>query len=53
MIRSKVKTLKFRIGKKKFLLIKIFQSAVAKAKHGNVLASNAATVKIVKKSKHR
>lgn len=51
MVRSNVKTLKYRVGKNQFLIINIFQSSEANALQGNVLASNAATVQIFKKSK--
>lgn len=50
MLRQQVKTYKHRIGKNKYIVIKIYQSASAKAEDGNVLASNALNVKIFKKS---
>lgn len=53
MVRSSVKTFKYRVGKNQILVINIFQSAAAKADTGNALASNAATVKIFKKEKRR
>ncbi|MDK8183513.1 hypothetical protein [Paenibacillus sp. UMB4589-SE434] len=46
--QSKVKTFKYRVGKNKYLVIKIYQSATAKAVHGNALASNAINLKIFK-----
>jgi hypothetical protein len=49
MNRTQVKTYKHRIGKKTYIIVKIFQTATAKANQGNVLASNALTVKIFKK----
>ncbi|MDO7905307.1 hypothetical protein Q5741_02625 [Paenibacillus sp. JX-17] len=56
MLRTRVKTYKHRIGKKKVLVVKVYQSARAKAKHGNALASNMLNIKIAKgkhKAKHR
>ncbi|BCJ86931.1 hypothetical protein [Effusibacillus dendaii] len=51
MTRTQVKTHRFRIGKKTFIIVKITQMATAKVKRGNALASNAANVQIVKKRK--
>ena len=51
MVRSSIKTFKYRVGKNKYLVINIFQASEASAQHGNVLASNAATVQIFKKTK--
>ncbi|MFK7695648.1 hypothetical protein [Paenibacillus sp. HJGM_3] len=48
MNRTHFKTFRFRIGKNKFLVIKIQQSATAKTESGNALASNALNVKILK-----
>lgn len=53
MIRNRVRTYKYRIGKNNFIIIKIYQSAVAKARMGNALASNAVNVKIFEKPKRR
>ncbi len=53
MVRSNVKTFKYRVGKNKYLIINIFQSSEASAQHGNVLASNAATVQIFKRGKRK
>ncbi|CAM4106332.1 hypothetical protein L1N85_11980 [Paenibacillus alkaliterrae] len=53
MVRSNVKTLKYRVGKNKYLVINIYQSSEASTLQGNVLASNAATVQIFKKSNRR
>ncbi|MNR11959.1 hypothetical protein D3C85_1282840 [compost metagenome] len=53
MVRSRVKTYRYRVGKKNFIVIKVYQSTHAKAHSGNVLASNAVNVKIFKKSKRR
>lgn len=53
MVRSKIQTLRYRVGKNKFLVINIFQSAAASAQQGNVLASNAVNVLINKKQSHR
>ncbi|CAG7614520.1 hypothetical protein PAESOLCIP111_01718 [Paenibacillus solanacearum] len=51
MLRTQVKTYKHRVGKYHYLVIQIFQSAIAKADMGNVLASNAVNVKIFKSGK--
>lgn len=51
--RNRVKTYRYRIGKKNYIIIKIYQSAIAKARMGNVLASNAVNVKIFEKPKRR
>ncbi|WP_409344340.1 hypothetical protein [Paenibacillus sp. MBLB4367] len=48
MIRTHVQTYKHRVGKHTYLIVKIYQTATAKAKQGNVLASNAASVRIYK-----
>lgn len=53
LIRNRVRTYKYRIGKNNFIIIKIYQSAVAKARMGNALASNAVNVKIFEKPKRR
>ncbi|MDQ8736373.1 hypothetical protein [Paenibacillus sp. LHD-38] len=53
MVRSSVKTVKYRVGKNNYLIINIYQTAEASAQQGNVLASNAATVQIFKKPKRR
>ncbi|WP_175598087.1 MULTISPECIES: hypothetical protein [Paenibacillus] len=53
MVRSSVKTLKYRVGKNNYLVINIYQTSEASAQQGNVLASNAATVQIFKKTKKR
>ncbi|MFX3636777.1 MAG: hypothetical protein ACE3L7_02095 [Candidatus Pristimantibacillus sp.] len=49
MIESKVKTYKYRVGRNNFIVINIFQTATATAEQGNVLASNAVNVQILKK----
>ncbi len=51
MVRSNVKTVKYRVGKNNYLIINIYQSSEAKADNGNVLASNAATVQIFRKNR--
>ncbi|MEW9700513.1 hypothetical protein [Paenibacillus sp. SI8] len=51
MVRSDVKTFRYRLGKDHVIVINIYQTATAKAKLGNVLASNAANVQILKKNK--
>ncbi|UQZ87146.1 hypothetical protein SK3146_06442 [Paenibacillus konkukensis] len=53
MLHTKIKTFRQRIGKNRYLVIQIFQSAVAKAESGNVLASNAVNVKIYKQAKNK
>ncbi|MCZ8511320.1 hypothetical protein O9H85_02475 [Paenibacillus filicis] len=53
MVHTKVKTYKHKIGKNQYLVIQIFQSAVATAHTGNALASNAVNVKIFKSHKKR
>ncbi|WP_029192755.1 hypothetical protein [Paenibacillus harenae] len=53
MVRSNVKTYKYKVGKNNFIVINIFQTSQASAEQGNVLASNAATVQIVKQSKSK
>ncbi|SDX22469.1 hypothetical protein SAMN05444487_11258 [Marininema mesophilum] len=51
MNRARIKTYRHRIGKNLYLIIKINQSATAKAEQGNVLASNALNVQIFKNKK--
>lgn len=51
MVKTRVKTTRVRIGKNKFLVIQIFQTAVARTELGNALASNAINVKIAKNKK--
>jgi len=51
MLRSKVKTYQYRMGKKHVIVIHIHQSAQASAKVGNALASNALNIQIYKKRK--
>ncbi|TVY07587.1 hypothetical protein [Paenibacillus cremeus] len=53
MVRSHVKTYKYRVGKKSIIVIHIHQKATAAAEQGNVLASNAVNVQIVHKHKGR
>lgn len=53
MLKSNVKTYRYRIGKKNVIVIKIYQTAKATAKQGNVLASNALNIQIFKKQKKR
>ncbi|MEC0181542.1 hypothetical protein P4H61_08520 [Paenibacillus peoriae] len=52
MIKTRVKTFKHRVGKNKFLVVKIFQAADARTKNGNALATNALNIKISKRRKH-
>ncbi|MCC3381094.1 hypothetical protein ACFQ5D_12195 [Paenibacillus farraposensis] len=51
MIRNKVKTFKHRIGKNKYLVVKIFQAAAAETRGGNALATNALNIKISKRKR--
>jgi hypothetical protein len=53
MIRSKVKTYTQRIGKNRFLIVKVFQAAAAKTGNGNALATNALNIKISKRKRKR
>jgi hypothetical protein len=52
VIKTRVKSFKYRVGKNHFLVIKINQSVTARAHLGNVLASNALNVKIFKRRNH-
>ncbi|MCC3379181.1 hypothetical protein ACFQY3_16960 [Paenibacillus farraposensis] len=52
MIKTRVKTFKHRVGKNKFLVVKIFQAANARTRNGNALATNALNIKISKRKKH-
>jgi hypothetical protein len=51
MVRSNVKTYRYKIGKNHYIVINIRQQAAAKANVGNVLASNAANVQIFSKQR--
>lgn len=53
MVHTKTKSYTYKVGNNKFLVIQIFQSAVAKTHSGNALASNAVNVKVFKKGKKR
>ncbi|WP_213620604.1 hypothetical protein [Paenibacillus sp. J22TS3] len=46
MLKTKVTTYKYKIGKNRYIVINISQAARASADSGNVLASNALNVKI-------
>ncbi|SFE01212.1 hypothetical protein SAMN05216378_1970 [Paenibacillus catalpae] len=48
MIHQNVKTYKYRVGHNNYIVINIYQSASATAEAGNVLASNAVNVQIMK-----
>lgn len=48
MIRTKVKTIRLKVGKKHVLIVKIFQNASAASDKGNAIATNALNVKILK-----
>ncbi|MBW7459331.1 hypothetical protein ACFOLF_02840 [Paenibacillus sepulcri] len=51
MIRSRVKTYRYRTGKNQYIVINIFQTASAESTIGNALASNAVNVQILKKNR--
>jgi hypothetical protein len=53
MHRNSVTTRTFKIGKNKFLVIKITQRAAAITRQGNALATNQANVQIQKKKKKK
>lgn len=53
MLRSNVKSYTYKVGKNNYIVLNIFQSAEATATQGNVLASNAVNVQILKKMKKR
>lgn len=52
-MHNRVKTYRYRYGKNRYIVIRIFQSAHARARSGNVLASNAVNVKIFESPKRR
>lgn len=51
MRRNLVTTKKYKIGKNTYIVIKIYQKSSAHSDHGNVIATNQANVKIIKKKK--
>nr|WP_256123825.1 hypothetical protein [Paenibacillus chitinolyticus] len=53
VVHTKTKSYTYKVGKNKFLVFQIFQSAIAKTHAGNALASNAVHVKVFKKGKKR
>jgi hypothetical protein len=53
MNQNKVKTYKYKIGKKTYVVIQITQSATAKSPWGNALASNQANVRVFTKKKKK
>lgn len=53
MNRSNVKSYRYRVGKNHYLVIKINQIAKGYADVGNVLASNAVNVQIMKQNSKR
>ena len=53
MIRSHIKSYRYKVGKNSYLVIQIFQTATASSNYGNALASNALNVKIFKKPQVR
>ncbi|WP_336773656.1 hypothetical protein [Paenibacillus sp. MMO-58] len=48
MIHQNVKTYRYRVGRNNYIVINISQTAKASAEAGNVLASNAVNVQIMK-----
>ncbi|GKS14147.1 hypothetical protein YDYSY3_51470 [Paenibacillus chitinolyticus] len=46
MVHTKTNSYTYKVGKNTFLVIQIFQSAIAKTHAGNALASNAVNVKL-------
>lgn len=48
MVDQKVKTYRYRVGRNNYIVIHIYQTASATAEAGNVLASNAVNVQIMK-----
>ncbi|WP_192896615.1 hypothetical protein [Cohnella sp. AR92] len=53
MNRTRVKTFRYRVGDKHYLVIQIRQSASAHSFIGNALASNALNIKIAKSKGRR
>ena len=53
MNRTRVKTYRHRIGRNRYLVIKIYQTAKASADAGNALASNALNIQIAKTRKRK
>ncbi|WP_338590993.1 hypothetical protein V6669_04270 [Paenibacillus sp. Y5S-9] len=53
MTRSNVKSYRYRVGKKQYIVIQIHQTAKGYADSGNVLASNAVNVQILKQKGRR
>jgi hypothetical protein len=51
MLHTHMKSYRYKMGKNQYFVLKIYQSAVASAESGNVLASNAVNVKIYKGGK--
>ncbi|MOA69465.1 hypothetical protein D3C78_1976700 [compost metagenome] len=51
MNRSNVKSYRYRVGKNQYIVIQIHQTAKGYAESGNVLASNAVNVQIIKEKK--
>ncbi|WP_336785228.1 hypothetical protein [Paenibacillus sp. MMO-177] len=49
MNHQNVKSYRYRIGRNHYIVINIYQKASAKAEAGNVLASNAVNVQIMKR----
>ncbi|WP_435166321.1 hypothetical protein [Paenibacillus glycanilyticus] len=48
MIHQNVKSYRYRVGRNNYIVINIYQTAKASAEAGNVLASNAVNVQIMK-----
>lgn len=48
---TRIRTFRRRIGRNRYLIIKIYQTAEARAASGNALASNALNIQIKKSGK--
>lgn len=53
MTKTSIRKFKYRVGKNRYLIIKIVQSTVARTDQGNALASNAVNVSIFKQKGRR
>ncbi|TYP78081.1 hypothetical protein [Paenibacillus methanolicus] len=53
MIKSRISTHRFRVGKNSYVVINIHQTTAARTEIGNALASNAVNVQIMKQAKGR
>ncbi|WP_168735969.1 hypothetical protein [Cohnella fermenti] len=53
MNRTRVKTFRHQVGKNRYIVIHIYQSASASSDSGNALASNALNIKIERTASRR